>query len=381
MSTMTGSFAITGGGIAGLTAAIALQRIGINPFVFEAAPVTREIGAGIGLGANAFQALDRLGIGKEVSEVCRPLGLFTIYNERGKMLTRTDTFAKYGAAENFAVHRAELLNILLSHVNPQNIYTNKRLKNFEQQGNKIQLHFTDGTVGEFDYLIGAEGIHSPTRKQLLPGSSIRYSGYTCWRAVIDVSKLPWDQSSETWGKKGRFGIVPLNKGKMYWYACVNTSQDNEKMKRYTVEDLLRQFGEFHHPVHEILEATKNDNLIHGDIIDLKPIHRYAFGNIVLIGDAAHATTPNLGQGACQGMEDAVILAQEVKKGGDMADAFSRFEQRRLKRTHMIVQRSRMIGKIAQSENALVITMRNVALKLTPEFIKEKELKKINAIDF
>lgn len=378
---MQGKIAITGGGIAGLTTAIALQRISLNPVIFEAAPVIREIGAGIGLGANAFRALHHLGIDKEVIEAGRDLSAFTIYNEKGKVLSRTVPGQHRHGPENFAIHRAVLHNILLSHVEPQSVRTNKRLSDIVTEGEKLRLLFSDGSTDQVDHLVAADGIHSVVRKKMLPASSIKYSGYTCWRAIIDNSTLQWQQSSETWSRKGRFGMVPLNFDKLYWYACLNTPPGNEQLKKYTVQDLKKHFGGFHHPIAAILDLTKNEDLVHGDIIDLDPINRFAFGNIVLIGDAAHATTPNLGQGACQAMEDAVVLAQEIKKSSDFSQAIRNFEQRRLKRTHMIARQSRFLGKLAQLENPLAIGLRNTLLRLTPERIKEKEMKKIFTVDF
>jgi 2-polyprenyl-6-methoxyphenol hydroxylase-like FAD-dependent oxidoreductase len=378
---MYGSIAITGGGISGLTTAIALQRIGLNPIIFEAAPEIREIGAGIGLGANAFKALHYLGIDKAVLEAGRDLSTFIIYNEKGKVLSKTVPGRHQYGPENFAIHRAVLHNILLSHVDPQSVRTNKRLTDIVQENGKLLLQFSDGYTEQFDHLVAADGIHSVVRKKLLPGSSVNYSGYTCWRAVIDNSTLQWQQSSETWGRKGRFGMVPLQFDKIYWYACLNTPPGNEQMKKYTVQDLKRHFGHFHQPVAAVLDLTKNEDLVQGDIIDLEPINRFAFDNIVLTGDAAHATTPNLGQGACQAMEDAVVLAQEIKKSNDFSQAIRYFEQRRLKRTHMIARQSRMLGKIAQLENPLAIAMRNALLRLTPGSIREKEMRKIFEVDF
>lgn len=378
---MQGSIAISGGGIAGLTTAIALQQIGLSPVIFEAAPVIREIGAGIGLGANAFKSLHYLGIDKEVIEAGRDLSTFIICNQKGKVLSKTVPGKHQHGPENFSIHRAVLHNILLSHVDPQSIRTNKRLVDVIQEGGKLQLRFSDGSAEWVDHLVAADGIHSIVRKKLLPASSVNYSGYTCWRAIIDNSTLQWRQSSETWGRKGRFGIVPLNFNKMYWYACLNTPPGNEHMQKYTVQDLKRHFGHFHPPVAAILDLTKDEDLVHGDIIDLEPVNRFAFDNIVLIGDAAHATTPNLGQGACQAMEDSVVLAQEIKKNNDFSKAIRQFEQRRLKRTHMIARQSRLLGKIAQLENPLAAGIRNAILRLTPESVKEKEMKKIFEVDF
>jgi 2-polyprenyl-6-methoxyphenol hydroxylase-like FAD-dependent oxidoreductase len=380
---MKKNITILGAGIAGLSTAIALKNAGIDTMVFEAAPEIKAVGAGLGLGANAIKAFKVLGIDEEVMHAGRFLPAFMVYNEKGKQLAKTDSVSvskKYGL-DNFTIHRADLHALLLSKVNPSCIETNKKVERIEQNENNIILHFADGTMHETDYLIAAEGIHSVVRNYVLPESKPRYAGYTCWRAVIDNSNLQLNECSETWGSKGRFGIVPLAGNKIYWFACVNTVANNSAMKHYTVQDLLKQFAGYHHPIKAILKETKNENLIWADINDLKPINRYAFNNILLIGDAAHATTPNLGQGACQAVEDAVILAAEIAKNSNITVAFKMFEQRRLKRTHWIVNTSWRIGKMAQFENKFLIRCRNFLIRNLPKRVNEKQFAKIYTTDF
>ncbi|MGG9964194.1 FAD-dependent monooxygenase [Ferruginibacter sp. SUN106] len=374
---------IIGGGIAGLTTAIALKNIGINAMVFEAAPEIKELGAGIGLGANAIKAFQLLGIDKEVINAGRFLPSFTLYNKKGRPVTTTDSVSvskKYGL-DNFTIHRADLHQLLLSKIDPACIQTNKRVRRITQNEDNCIIHFQDGTTYATDHIIAADGIHSPVRKQLLPGSKIRYAGYTCWRAVIDNTELQLNECSETWGNNGRFGIVPLNGNKIYWFACINTVANNTRMQQYKIDDLLEVFKDYHPPIPAILLQTKNENLIWSDIIDLQPIQQYAFNNVVLIGDAAHATTPNLGQGACQAIEDAVILADEIKNNTNIATAFKQFEKRRLKRTHWIVNRSKQIGAIAQVENKVLIAVRDFVFTHLPQTGKDKQFKKLYTTDF
>ncbi|PVD53546.1 hypothetical protein DC498_03235 [Terrimonas sp.] len=133
-------------------------------------------------------------------------------------------------------------------------------------------------------------------------------------------------------------------------------------------------------VQSILNQILEDALIWNDIIDLKPIPKYAFGNILLLGDAAHATAPNMGQGACQAIEDAAVLYDELLKGGELNDIFLRFEKRRLKRTHFITKQSARIGKMAQTTNPLMIKVRNAIFRAVPESIKEKQFKQLYNTD-
>lgn len=374
---------IVGGGIAGLTAAIALRQIGIDTGIFESAVEIKAIGAGLGLGANAIRAFGKLGFKEEIIKLGRLLPAFTIYDESGKIITKTDSLAssqKFGE-DNFTIHRAELHKFLLSQIDESQVHINKRVTDFIQEKDSVTVKFEDGSEHKTKYLLAADGIHSVFRKKLLPASVPRYAGYTCWRAVVDNSGLNINESSEIWGKGRRFGIVPLSNDKMYWFACINAKQNDKKMNDFRISDLQKHFGNFPSPVSEILKITKDESLIQNDIADIKPVNRFAFGNIVLIGDAAHATTPNLGQGACQAIEDAVILADEINTTGNIKTAFRIFEERRMKRTKYIINTSRRIGKIAQIENGILASFRNYLFRKLPASVSAKQLEKLYNIEF
>jgi 2-polyprenyl-6-methoxyphenol hydroxylase-like FAD-dependent oxidoreductase len=379
----TKTITILGGGIGGLTTAIALQRIGIRATVFEAAPEFRPLGAGIQLAANAMQGFRKLDIAEKIVKRGRLLPAFSILDDRGKTISHADARhigAKYGV-HNFAIHRADLHEVLAGELPPGQLRTGKRAIGFDRNGVAITVHFQDGTTHETDGLIAADGIHSAIRQQLLPDSAPRYAGYTCWRAVVDAGTVRQDFASESWGTAGRFGIVPLAGNRIYWFACVNAPAGDPAMRDSRVTDLQQIFRRFHAPVQQILAQTNDSDLIWSDIIDLKPVSRYAFDNILLLGDAAHATTPNMGQGACQAIEDAVILADELSKAGDLETAFSAFEKRRMKRTHFIVNTSWSLGKMAQWSHPWLAAMRNTLLRMIPDSVNELQLQKMLATDF
>lgn len=379
-------YTILGGGIAGLTAAIALNQKGIHPTVFEAAADIKPLGAGLLLAANAVKGYEHLGIAEKIVARGHALPTFSILDQRGRVITTADA-AKIGrqyGLHNFAIHRADLHDALLAELKPHQVQTGKRAVRIEKQpDDSIEVHFADGSTHRTDYLVVAEGIHSAVRRQLLPDSEPRYAGYTCWRAVIEAPSAlaGLSEASETWGTNGRFGIVPLAGGKIYWFACVNASQNDPSMRGAKVADLQRFFQKFHPSVKTILENTRDADLIWNDIIDLKPIGKFAFEHIVLIGDAAHATTPNMGQGACQAIEDAVILAEELGKNADPAAAFEAFEKRRLARTHFIVNNSWRLGKIAQLSQPWLVVLRNALFRLVPERVNEQQLKALLKVDF
>ncbi len=380
---MEKSITIIGGGIAGLTTAIALNKINIKPTIFEAAMKLEPIGAGLVLAANAMKAFQKLGIAAEIIKHGRLLPSFTIYDTQGRFISKTDSKAisqKY-AVDNFTIHRGALHKLLLSKIDADRIHLNKWVIDIEQTSNSITIKFQDGSTYDTDYLIVADGIHSFIRKKLLPDSTPRYAGYTCWRAVIDNDYLNLTETSETWGTAGRFGIVPLVDDKIYWFACINAPQNSSVMQQFKVADLQHHFKHFHAPIPTILEQTKDENLIWNDITDFKPIDKYVFGNLILIGDAAHAATPNLGQGACQAIEDAVMLADELNNQTDIPTAFKQFERKRLKRTHYIINRSWTVGKIAQIDNRALATARNFVFRLLPAKVKERQFKALYEVDF
>ena len=374
---------IIGAGIAGLTTAIALNKIGIKTTIFESKPTIKAVGAGLVLAGNAIKAFQVLGIANEVIKLGLLLPSFTIYDQKGKTISKIDSKVinkKYGVG-NFSIHRSELHKFLLSKIDSDSIFSNKQAVNIENKDNSVIVTFQDGSMHETDFLIVADGIHSKIRKQLLPNTEPGYSGYTCWRAVIDNSSLNLTETSETWSTIGRFGIVPLAGHKIYWFVCINAPQNDDSVKQFKLAELQNHFKDFQDPIPTILQDTKEENLIWNDIIDLKPIKQYAFENVVIIGDAGHAMTSNMGQGACQAIEDAVILASEIDKNSDIKTACKQFEKRRMKKIHYIVNTSWSIGKLAQTEIKLLAAIRNFVFRNIPDSVTERQLKTLYEVDF
>ncbi len=377
--------AIIGGGICGLTTAIALAGKGITVPVFEAAPQFSAVGAGIGLAPNALLALEHINMLDSIREIGFPLTRFAILDEQGNCLSRNEVLPDRNnqRLNNITLHRADLHNVLVSRLKPENLHTGKRLKNIRQSYHDVLIEFEDGSTHKARYLIAAEGIHSPVRKQLFPDSGIRFAGYACWRAVVNLpsSAIP-PLSSETWGSKGRFGIFPLTGNRLYWFACINSpTPEYNPYRHYTINDLLRHFSGYHAPVTDSIAQARESDLIQNDIYDLVPLKNYASHNILLIGDAAHATTPNMGQGACQAIEDAVLLADELHKTLEVPAAFRNFEQKRLKRTQKVIKQSRLIGRIAQLDSPLLIRARNFGMRISPAWLYQTQVRFLNEIDF
>jgi 2-polyprenyl-6-methoxyphenol hydroxylase-like FAD-dependent oxidoreductase len=301
-----------------------------------------------------------------------------IKDERGRILNEVDSYEvneRFGFTHNFAIHRADLHRVLLSLLKPDSLILGKTCIDFTQDEKGVTVLFQDKSTATGDCLVASDGIHSVIRKKLLPTVTPRYAGYTCWRAVIDnpPANFNVEESSETWGTSGRFGIVPLTENRIYWFACLNAKQNDPRTRSFKIADLLQSFEHFHFPIPEIIMRTQDQQLIWNDIIDLKPIKKFAFNKVVIMGDAAHATTPNMGQGACMAIEDAVVMTNSIHRASSVEEAFIDFEKKRIHRTTKIVQESWRLGKIAQLQNPLLVRLRNTAFKLTPPKALERQL--------
>jgi 2-polyprenyl-6-methoxyphenol hydroxylase-like FAD-dependent oxidoreductase len=369
---------IIGAGIAGLTTAIALQQHEIECCLVEAVPEIKGVGAGISLAGNAMRVYEQLGLANEIKRSGHAIHEMLICDHRKRKLSVLDAekLSREYDLDNVAIHRAALHRILLSHIDPTSMLTGMTAVSCNAGADGVEIAFQDGTHIHAKAVIVADGIHSTIRKQCIPGSNPRYAGYTCWRGVVENRWGLSHQAVEMWGAAGRFGYVPIGDNQVYWFACKNAAQNDPALRQWSVHDLVRNFGDFASPVPEIIRFTTDNQLLWNDIMDLKPVPQFAMGRIVLIGDAAHATTPNLGQGACMGIEDAQVLADELAVNRDVETAFSRFEMRRLRRTRFIVETSERLGKIAQLENKAAIVVRNAFFRLLPDSVNERQLKEI-----
>lgn len=372
-------FLIIGAGIGGLTTAHALLRQGHQVQVYEAAPELREVGAGLVLGANAMRALHQLGLHEAVLPLGSPVTRLDLRTQHGPLLQSADTtpFTTRLGFPNLGIHRAALQQVLVRHLPPGILQLGCPFERAETTEAGVAASFTNGHTARADALIGADGLRSSVRRQLLPGSAPRYAGYTCWRAVVDARPLalPAGESCEVWGERGRrFGYVPVGGGQVYWFACLNSPEpQNPRFRAYRTADLQRAFAGFRAPVPELLALTRDEHLLWNDILDLKPLPRFAFGRILLLGDAAHATTPNLGQGAGMAVEDAAVLAQCLTEPADIPAAFRRFEQRRRPRTTRIITTSRQLGQVGQLESPLLSKLRNTIMQLLPPAVSRSQM--------
>ncbi|NVO33004.1 FAD-dependent monooxygenase [Hymenobacter lapidiphilus] len=373
-------FIIIGAGIGGLATAHALLNLGHAVRVYEAAPELRPVGAGVVLGANAMRALHELGLHDAVAALGAPVRQLRLLDQQGHVLQAADTngFTQKLGFENVGIHRADLQRALLAGLPPDTVQLGTAFEQLHETPAGVAAHFADGTVAHADALLGADGLNSRVRQQLWPATMPRYAGYTCWRGVVDASVLGLmaGESGETWGRAGRrFGYVPVGGGRVYWFACLNSAEPRSpRFRDYRVADLQREFAGFHAPVPALLALTRDDQLLWNDILDLPPLPHFACGRVLLLGDAAHATTPNLGQGAGMAIEDAAVLARCLHSSPtDLPAAFQIFERQRRPRTARIVRTSWRMGRVGQLENPLLIRLRNTVMRLLPAAVGRSQM--------
>lgn len=352
---------IIGGGIGGLASAIALKQSGLEVEVFERVAVLREVGAGLSLWANAIRALDQLGLGAAIRAQALPETGGGIRTDQGELLMATSNAqlqARFGEL-SVMIHRAELHDLLRNALQ-QEIQLGMECVTVEEEAQGVTVHFRNGQMARGDLLIGADGLHSQVRATLHGLQAPTYAGYTAWRAVVDfdVSRL---QPGESWGAGARFGQIPMQGNRVYWFAAQNVAEGSSSPQGEK-QALLAHFGDWHAPIRALIEATPEAAILRNDIYDRPPLQSWGRGRITLLGDAAHPMTPNLGQGACQALEDAVILAQKLRTTPDIEAALRAYEAARIPRTSMIVQQSRRVGWVGQWQQPLAVALRNALVK-------------------
>lgn len=346
---------IVGGGIGGLAAALALVRHGWEVEILERAPAFAEVGAGLSLWPNGLRALDALGVGEQVRARARLSGQAGIQDASGRWLSRIDTAAlerRFGSVA--MIHRADLLEVLRAAVPEKSLHHGVTVHRVSPGAAVAHSH----GESRADVIVGADGIRSTVRASVWPDAPApRYAGYTAWRMV--TPPVPVDGISESWGPGARFGYAPLPDRRVYCFAVANAREGDPGPG---LAGLRRRFSGWHNPIPALLEAATQDAVLHDDLYELPPLRTYTAGQVVLVGDAAHAMTPNLGQGACQALEDAVVLATSLDGPGGLAG----YDRARRGRTQMITLRSHRIGVAAQWESPVAIGLRNTALRLLPQ---------------
>jgi 2-polyprenyl-6-methoxyphenol hydroxylase-like FAD-dependent oxidoreductase len=371
-----GKVLVVGAGIGGLTAGVALKRAGFEVEVYEQADEIREVGAGLTIQCNAVRALDEIGLARGLAAIGRRVTEARLLHWRGRTLS-VEPFAPIEQAMGapaYGIHRAALQSYLLEAFGRDGVRVASRCTGYSLKDGGVELEVADGRRARGDLLVGACGIRSRIRAQLLGEEEPRYAGHTCWRGITGESDLvPDGRIFEVWGPGARFGGVGLGQGRFYWFAPVNAPPNGRDEPGRTKAFLLERYGRWAPPIPQLIEATPESGIFRNDIIDRPPTQKWGDGPVTLLGDAAHPMTPNLGQGACQAIEDAVVLGHTLAHASDLVAGLRRYEDARRDRTRRIVETAWRFGVMAQWESAAARWLRDHLTAWTPRRLAQRQI--------
>jgi 2-polyprenyl-6-methoxyphenol hydroxylase-like FAD-dependent oxidoreductase len=369
---------IIGAGIGGLTLAIALQQQGIACEIYDAAAGNKAVGAGIMLGTNAMKVYDRLGIAAPLQARGIVPESYFIRDYKWNILKTIDNKImkeRYGHA-SLLLHRAALQDELINAVQTA-IYWGKKCVHVEQGAEQVTAQFEDGSTACGDMLVGADGIRSVVREQCVAKAQYRYSGQTCWRATIPIELPAAEQreTSELWGDgnglRAMYGQVGPQQ--VYFWMTKKMPAGSAFTQEAALSYIKTTLLPFEGYMQTVLRHLTADTLIHTDLYDIKPLKRWYHNRVVLLGDAAHATTPNLGQGASQAIEDAYMLARQLAASPGHTTAFARYQQKRIGRARKVVDISRNLAMLTNLKGSVSVWFRNQLLRRVPTALAEKQM--------
>ncbi|GGM15779.1 FAD-dependent oxidoreductase [Streptomyces fumigatiscleroticus] len=365
---MGGSAVVVGGGIGGLAAAIGLRRIGWEVTVVERAPVLADAGAGISLHANGIRALDTLGVGEAVRAAARPQYAGGTRAPGGGWLARMDGTAleRELGTPIVGIPRAVLHHLLRTALPSECLVVGAEATSVDRFApGRVRIPLVDGAL-EADLVVAADGVGSRLRAQLFPEHpGLVYSGSTVLRAITERPVELATDFELTWGKGAEFGHIAFADGRAEWHAVLNSPPGVRHADALAAT--RRRFGDWHHPIPALLDATSPDAVLHHDIHELAtPLPVFTAGRIALLGDAAHAMTPHLGQGACQALEDAAVLAAALATEPSVESALARYDAERRPRSQSVARAARQAGRMGQQlTHPLAVAARNTLLRLAP----------------
>lgn len=362
-----GTAVVVGAGIGGLAAAVGLHRIGWSAVVLEQAPAITEVGAGLSLWPNALRGLDALGVGEQV----RASGVSAV--SRGGIRLPSGKWLRHKRPDDIPVlmlHRAGLHQLLQDALPPAWVSTGAAVTGIEGSpgGATVTYECSSGTrrvTG--DVVIAADGIDSTVRRRLWPEAQPPvFDGRTCWRGVTRPGATPTAESI-TVTRDQQFGMMPLPGDRTYWFLLATAPLPGVRYRDERAEVWRRMAG-WHEPITAALEATEPDRVSHHDLFRLDPVPGYVRGRTALLGDAAHAQTPDLGQGACQAIEDAVVLAASLAGHDDPLTALARYDEQRRPRTQAMARAADQVHQLNARHFRTVLA----AARVMPPFLWRRQ---------
>jgi salicylate hydroxylase len=353
--------AIVGGGIGGLTAALALRARGIDASVFEQAEVVREIGAGVSIHPNAARLLKRIGLDDQLRKIGSPINGITLRSSQGDAITTpagpaTPAFSREGG-QGYNVHRADFLNLLFAPLPNGTVKLGHRCVQLKEDGDGVQLSFANGASAEADIVIGADGIRSVVRREIGLESRPSSEGIMAYRGLIPAGRLAWASDLKDpalWLGSGRsFLLYPVASGRlinMVAFVPTDTESEESWSAPGDLEALAAEYAGWDKPVQDTINSL--DETFRWGIYDRAPLSHWSTGRITLMGDAAHPMVPHVGQGAGQSIEDAITLAVLLEgcSAVDVPGRLKLYEALRLARTSRVQALARAAGKLYRAEH-------------------------------
>ncbi|MFY0688590.1 MAG: FAD-dependent monooxygenase [Cyclobacteriaceae bacterium] len=346
--------AIVGAGIAGLATAIALQKHNYEVEVFEKSEALQSVGAGIILQNNGIEALKKLGV-NDFSKG-KFLDGISLSKPNGKVLMKIDTTQKRA----ITLFRSDLANMLFDAVKVP-VHFGCELESLKE-GEVVSLSFLNGTRKSFDYVIGCDGLHSKVARNCF-APSLRDYGFDCYRTIVD-DNINANVLTEMWGDGSVMGYVPLTNQKAYFYLCVKSGKEKE---RVSDQDLVNEFDSYPDQCLNLL----TEPFIHHRIIGHQDPGILLKDNIVLLGDAAHTISPFSGQGAGQGLEDAYYLDQLLSTGNPLKQATEQLAELRNPRIQQFYKAGMINGKIGLMHDGMSKVLRNGLIKMVSPFASRR----------
>ncbi|MEY9848514.1 2-polyprenyl-6-methoxyphenol hydroxylase-like FAD-dependent oxidoreductase [Streptacidiphilus sp. BW17] len=360
---------IAGGGLGGIATALALQQQGIDSVVFERAPQLRDGGAGLHIFTNGMLALAHLGVADQVAKIAPAQDVCHFATSTGRVIGEypVGQFVERYGQPTVAISRSDLHGILREAVTAR-IVTGAEVSGYTEHADGVTVRFADGTSEDGDLLVGADGVRSAVRSQLLGPQPPDYTGYIAWRGHAKMSAEEFQPGSfrALFGPGVRFTYYDIAPGVVHWMSVANgpAGERDEGTPEQTLDMLRARHAGWTAPVERILDATVPESIIRGDVVDRKPDAVWGRGRVTLLGDAAHAMSFNIGQGACLAIEDALELADQLAApGATVTQALRAYEAERQQRTAPMQELAHRIGVIGSLQNPAAIWLRDRVMKL------------------
>lgn len=342
---------IVGGGIAGLTLAAALQQRGLNVELVERSAVWQAVGAGILIQANGMRALRAVGLDAAVERAGVAVPGWSFCDQDGAVLCETDLEMLWrGVGPCIGIARTTLQDALRAGAAAVPCRLGTWPVGLVQDARRVAVEFNDGSAGEYDLVVGADGIGSSVRRLGISNVELTYSGQLAWR-TLGPAPASLTNVEFALGDGCFYGLLPVGNGRAYGFGNVTTTHFYDPLDG-RLDRLRRRFAQFGGRVAEHLAALERDEQIHCSAIEWVELHEWHRGRVLLIGDAAHATSPMMGQGGCMAMEDAELLAAALRSEANVEDAIGAYEERRRPRVSWVQQESRAVGEALRAPPAV-----------------------------